>query len=778
VEGVVIATPNDKTTAVTVPATVTGAVEFKLTVTYKEKSSEAVTNVTLTGNESNILHVASDGSGDGSSWANALRGNIPADAEESDTMSLQTVIDTAGAAVANDEQFDSIEIWVKSGTYLPTWNWDTRTEQRGQYTSFKLQSGVSVIGGFAGDESSKSARVKSDVAGRIYASETILSGDMNGDDTPLQFTCETLVAGEAQEEEGKKGLRIPLTPTVADCSEDGAYIKGFPEFTTYDDNVLHVFYHNDAALTLDGTAILDGVVIRGGDASRDGAKYYGGGILNVGSVSPTIISTIVEYNSARAGAGIYNNAGASPTIISSIIQYNNASEHGGGMTTFDDASANVVSSIIQYNYATLTGGGLRNWRSATVNITASLVKSNYAGSKGGGVYSGDAADSVYRASVIKNNGSYHSGGGFHSQDEFTITTIISSIIQSNFAVSGGGGGINVGNKSTLGLINSAVIENMSYDQGAGISGKDNLRRIQLYNSIISDNISYRADLSEGIQIDSDGPNNTEEETVVFSSIVNTVKGGDSMYNDAEVTFYNMIDGTVAPTLAGIDFGSYSDSDTGATYTLPNPITTVKSLADNSDYSNTGVIVGRDAAGNDFYYQDPAGEDKWYNFKNEEVAVADRPADITIITGSDIYGNVDAGRPDIGPITMTASEEGAGGSADEGESGESAGEGESGGSAGEGESGESAGEGESGGSAGEGESGESDGETESGESDGETESGESADGETESGESADGETESGESAGEGESGESADGETSDDEETETSGGEQDVGIGGE
>ncbi|MFW2330910.1 MAG: hypothetical protein ACN4E2_01240, partial [Nitrospinota bacterium] len=61
----------------------------------------------------------------------------------------------------------------------------------------------------------------------------------------------------------------------------------------------------------------------------------------------------------------------------------------------------------------------------------------------------------------------------------------------------------------------------------------------------------------------------------------------------------------------------------------------------------GVTVGISSDEGDFYYQ--GGNESWYNFANEQIS--DRPDDLTILTGRDIYGNVDAGEPDIGPVIM-------------------------------------------------------------------------------------------------------------------------------
>ncbi|MFW2330911.1 MAG: hypothetical protein ACN4E2_01245, partial [Nitrospinota bacterium] len=552
---VVIENPNQKSTAVTVPASVTGTVEFNLTVSYKGDSDEATTTVTLNDpTVSGILYVnaTADGSGDGSSWANALPGN-------GETMNLQTVIDEVGDAIESSD-LEAVEIWVKAGTYIPTWHWG---EGDAKKSSFRLRNGVSVIGGFAGDESSKSARVKSGEAGRIYANETILSGDLDGNDTPLETTCATLVPGTPTDE--GEGLRIPLAETAKACSEEGAYIKEIAKPSSYGENVIHVVY-NDAAVELNGTAILDGVVIRGGNSGHIDNRH-GGGIYN-SDASPTIISTIVENNRARNGGGIYNENGASPSIISSIIQYNYASGNGGGIATSNYASSRIESSIIHYNYASDFGGGISTWKSSQSYVTASLIKSNWAGNNGGGVRDGDKSASFYRASVIKNNSANGSGGGVYSIDARTVTTIVSSIIQSNFASNSKGGGIFIGRDATLGVVNSAVIENIANSSGGGIGGGTNIWRISVYNSVISDNVSGRVDLPKRIEIDSYETTNTVEESVVFSSIVKSVPAGNSTVRNSSVKFFNMLDGLdEAPDIGEIEFGSYSGL-TGKTYTLP------------------------------------------------------------------------------------------------------------------------------------------------------------------------------------------------------------------
>lgn len=155
-----------------------------------------------------IRYVKPTGTGNGSSWANAS-GN------------LQAMIDASN----NGDQ-----VWVATGTYKPT----TGTDRT---ISFSMKEGVAIYGGFAGNESTLSARPTiNPVTGQ--PSNTTLSGDIG---------------------------------TQNDAS----------------DNSYHVI-KNNAGLT--AAAILDGFVITKGNA--DWHYYntlnndsYGGGVFNNGSKS-------------------------------------------------------------------------------------------------------------------------------------------------------------------------------------------------------------------------------------------------------------------------------------------------------------------------------------------------------------------------------------------------------------------------------------------------------------------------------------------------------------
>ncbi len=108
-----------------------------------------------------IYYVKQDGTGDGSSWANA-------------SGSIQAMIDKAASGD---------EVWVAKGTYYPT----TETIARDvRSRTFLIKAGVKLYGGFAGTESSIAERQLADLDGngRIDSCElvnpTVLSGGIDG----------------------------------------------------------------------------------------------------------------------------------------------------------------------------------------------------------------------------------------------------------------------------------------------------------------------------------------------------------------------------------------------------------------------------------------------------------------------------------------------------------------------------------------------------------------------------------------------------------------------
>ncbi len=152
-----------------------------------------------TGAGGRVFHVSLGGAGDGLSWASALG-------------SLTDALDVAQSGDA---------IWISEGTYRPT---DDTTDRA---AAFVLREGVSVFGGFCGDESSSEDR-----------------GISTGLDGRLSFTCQTTLSGDIDQD----------TDTAA-----GA-------------NSYHVVVGARGAS-------LNGLVIEGGAADGDHFHGRGGGLL-------------------------------------------------------------------------------------------------------------------------------------------------------------------------------------------------------------------------------------------------------------------------------------------------------------------------------------------------------------------------------------------------------------------------------------------------------------------------------------------------------------------
>ncbi len=191
------------------------------------------------------------------------------------------------------------EIWVAKGIYYPySPNFHGDTPSR--FVSFQMKNGVSIYGGFAGDETAVEQR-------DIHINETILSGDLG----------------------------------VIDDNSDNSY---------------HVFY-NSGEINLDSTAVLDGFTVTGGNADiSDFPIDSGGGMYNYYS-SPTVNNcTFIGNEALASGGGMYNGA-SSPTLNNCVFIGNTASG-GGGIYNF--VSSPVLNNCTFSGNSASSGGGMYN----------------------------------------------------------------------------------------------------------------------------------------------------------------------------------------------------------------------------------------------------------------------------------------------------------------------------------------------------------------------------------------------------------------------------------
>ena len=303
------------------------------------------------------------------------------------------------------------EIWVAEGTYKPDANTANPSGTGVREATFQLINGVSIYGGFAGGESSLDER-------DWQANETILSGDLKGDD-------------------------------------DG--------FTNNSENSFHVVKGSGTELN----AVLDGFTITAGNAANGGGVVdrYGGGMYNE-NCSPTVTNCTFSGNSAfNRGGGMYN-YDSEPTVTNCTFSSNSViNGGGGGMDNVQYSSPTVTNCTFSGNSA-LYGGGIHNhWSSTTV--TNCTFSENSANQRGGGMHSSNNSSPTVTNCTFSGNSANDDGGGmYNGPSNLTLTnctftgntanngggmynwtcntTLINCTLSQNAAlhISGGGGGIN------------------------------------------------------------------------------------------------------------------------------------------------------------------------------------------------------------------------------------------------------------------------------------------------------------------------------------------------
>jgi predicted outer membrane repeat protein len=222
--------------------------------------------------------------------------------------------------------------------------------------SFFPPAGVGLYGGFAGNETSLAQR-------DWTANPTILSGDLNGDD-----------AGDANR----------------------------------DDNSHTIVEYLD----VDATAVLDGFVVRGGNAVAASRHTGSAAGVYLSDASPTLLNCRFEANTAeQSGGAVYGYASSSPTLEGITFSGNRAGENGGAMY-HQGNSATLKDCHFEDNHAHY-GGALFN-SSSVVTVSGSVFLGNTADSNGGAIISYSTTRIVN--SVFLGCSSGNEAGAVHVED--------------------------------------------------------------------------------------------------------------------------------------------------------------------------------------------------------------------------------------------------------------------------------------------------------------------------------------------------------------------------
>jgi hypothetical protein len=153
-----------------------------------------------------------------------------------------------------------------------------------------------------------------------------------------------------------------------------------------------------------GTTTVDGSTV-----SANTATFYGGGILNRGTLNVQNGSTIGGGNTATWGGGIHNYSNGTTTVTDSTVSANTAN-YGGGI--YNESGTTTV------NDSTIGGAGAGN----TAN-------------EGGGIYNKDGNTMVTSSRILNNTATINGGGVFNNRDIAGATSVTGSCIVGNSATS-------------------------------------------------------------------------------------------------------------------------------------------------------------------------------------------------------------------------------------------------------------------------------------------------------------------------------------------------------
>ena len=280
-----------------------------------------------------VIYVDRDATGanNGSSWTDAYT-------------SLQAALTAASSGT---------EIWVAEGLYKPT----TSTDRS---ASFNLKNGVEVYGGFAGAETLRTQR-------DITAHQTILSGDLNGDDTTDASGVMLDWADTPRTESDDNSYRVVMAWSV----NSTAVLDGFTITSGFGDETITSFpYDVGAGLTgYQASPTLRNLVFQGNeeDNGPGGAWYFWEGAPVMSDI------TVIGNAGCQGGAGYFREAPGS--ITNALFEANDARElsvscgtgnvGGGGLYTIGNVPLTNVTFV--NNTAVNSGGGLGTYGGTTLN---------------------------------------------------------------------------------------------------------------------------------------------------------------------------------------------------------------------------------------------------------------------------------------------------------------------------------------------------------------------------------------------------------------------------
>ncbi|UCC31509.1 MAG: S8 family serine peptidase, partial [Phycisphaerales bacterium] len=279
--------------------------------------------------------------------------------------SFKYLQDALAVATAGDT------IYVAGGTYRPDVDESGIVVPGDRESTFQQIGGVRLFGGFAGLANPGDPHLRD-----IGQYETILSGDLNGDDGPHHV--EEFAACFSG------GGLLPQPECNAfdydvDGDVDGADLYAFLIANHYGDNSYHVVTATvgEAVPELDGFTIVAGCA----DDEANWNNSLGGGLYGPRATSQNMRNCTFRGNAAREGSAMYTYLDSTLIVTDCVFNGNAAVLRGGGITCATRVSGTITGCSFSGNAAN-SGGGMAHYSSDTI-FRACTFRGNRALNGGG-----------------------------------------------------------------------------------------------------------------------------------------------------------------------------------------------------------------------------------------------------------------------------------------------------------------------------------------------------------------------------------------------------------
>ncbi len=380
-------------------------------------------------NAGGILYVDDDApfGGDGLTWATPYR-------------FLQDALAAASASGGTAN-----EIRVAGGTYKPDTDEAGVVVPGDREATFALVDGVALLGGHAGFGAADPDQRD------LTLFETILSGDLAGDDGPDFANNEEnsyhVVTAEAVQASSIDGITVSggNSELEIDPNDRGAAIMAHEselEISRCSFSANSVRKFGGAVYAQGGaTRIAESIFIANRSTAISGT---GGGAVFLFSTDASVDSCSFVGNLGFLGGGLGNHSGdnnPSTHRITDCVFTGNSGGAGGAIFS-QDAIVMITNCVIENNLAQRNvfgaGGGLFNQSDATVILVNTRITNNVAQYFGGAIHNNARSNLTIVNCTLADNSAGQVGGGIHNEDEDAITAMSNSVVWGNSDPGGDG----------------------------------------------------------------------------------------------------------------------------------------------------------------------------------------------------------------------------------------------------------------------------------------------------------------------------------------------------